>query len=108
MPLVSLVLVFALMLVSSISLSSENSVSKSDPFECGMEVLEINRIPFHVHFYMVGVLFLIFDIEVVSSLPLIYLYPSTVYWEIWILYFFVMFVGLWFEIFLGTVDWKIH
>ena len=38
---------------------------KSSVNECGFDPYEIARIPFSVRFFLVGILFIIFDLEVV-------------------------------------------
>ncbi|WP_166689801.1 NADH-quinone oxidoreductase subunit A [Bacillus albus] len=40
-----------------------------ESFECGFSPISSIRGKFSLHFFIVGVLFLIFDLEVVSSIP---------------------------------------
>lgn len=42
---------------------------KDEPFECGSIPVGPNRGRFHVRFYLIAILFLIFDIEVVFLYP---------------------------------------
>lgn len=42
---------------------------KSSGYECGYEPFEDARVPFSVQFYLVSILFLIFDIEVAFLFP---------------------------------------
>jgi NADH-quinone oxidoreductase subunit A len=39
------------------------NVGKKDPYECGMEPLGNARIRLSIHFYLVAVLFILFDVE---------------------------------------------
>jgi NADH-quinone oxidoreductase subunit A len=39
------------------------NVGKKDPYECGMEPLGNARIRISIHFYLVAVLFILFDVE---------------------------------------------
>ena len=39
------------------------TVSKKDPYECGMEPRGNARIRLSIHFYLVAVLFILFDVE---------------------------------------------
>lgn len=42
---------------------------KSQPFECGMEPLSNPNRPLHLQFYMVAMLFVVFDVEIVFFYP---------------------------------------
>ncbi|HZH04252.1 MAG TPA: NADH-quinone oxidoreductase subunit A [Myxococcaceae bacterium] len=45
------------------------SLIKSDPFECGSEAIGSARQPFAVKFYVVALLFIVFDVEAVFLYP---------------------------------------
>ncbi len=47
---------------------------KSTVYECGVPLLDSARQPFHVKFYLVAILFILFDIEMVFLLPYAVLY----------------------------------
>jgi NADH-quinone oxidoreductase subunit A len=52
------------------SLNSVKDVEKLSEYECGFEPFDsATRLPFDVHFYVVGILFLIFDVEVAVLFP---------------------------------------
>jgi NADH-quinone oxidoreductase subunit A len=42
---------------------------KLDVYECGIPLLTTGRVRFAIHFYLVAILFLIFDLETVVILP---------------------------------------
>ncbi|HKK21424.1 MAG TPA: NADH-quinone oxidoreductase subunit A [candidate division Zixibacteria bacterium] len=42
---------------------------KNEPYECGVEPVGTTRDPVHVKFYMVAILFILFDIEVIFLYP---------------------------------------
>jgi NADH:ubiquinone oxidoreductase subunit 3 (subunit A) len=53
-----------------LSLSTIKDSEKLSQYECGFEPFdEATRHPFDVHFYVVGILFLIFDVEIALLFP---------------------------------------
>jgi NADH-quinone oxidoreductase subunit A len=42
---------------------------KSDPFECGVEVQGNARSPFSIKYFLVAILFVLFDVEVIFMYP---------------------------------------
>ena len=57
------------LLVSSLMGRRRRSVVKDSPYECGVEAVGDARIRFSVKFYMVAMLFILFDIEAVFMYP---------------------------------------
>lgn len=43
--------------------------AKNSPYECGFEAFQDARIPFDVRFYLVAILFIIFDLETAFLFP---------------------------------------
>nr|BAD02173.1 NADH dehydrogenase subunit 3 [Eurypharynx pelecanoides] len=62
----SLVLITASFWLPLFNLSSE----KLSPYECGFDPLGSARLPFSLHFFLVAILFLLFDLEIALLLPL--------------------------------------
>lgn len=53
-----------------LSLSTAQEIEKRSEYECGFAPFDsATRLPFDVHFYLVGILFLIFDVEVALLFP---------------------------------------
>ena len=68
-----LVPVLALVLLGlNFLLSAHNpDESKVSPYECGFSVIEgQTRSVFHIHFYVVAMLFIIFDLEILLLFPI--------------------------------------
>ena len=42
---------------------------KTSPYECGFPAFESSRLPFDVRFYLVAILFIIFDLETAFFVP---------------------------------------
>lgn len=53
-----------------LSLSTAQDTEKKSEYECGFAPFDsATRLPFDVHFYLVGILFLVFDVEVALLFP---------------------------------------
>lgn len=53
-----------------LSFSRQQEYEKASEYECGFEPFDnATRQPFDVHFYIVGILFLIFDVEIALLFP---------------------------------------
>ena len=49
--------------------SGEKDVEKLSPYECGFEAFEDSRMRFDVRYYLVAILFIIFDLEIAFLFP---------------------------------------
>nr|UEE83305.1 NADH dehydrogenase subunit 3 [Petalocephala gongshanensis] len=81
---------------------------KSTPFECGFNSMSMKRLPFSIHFFLIAVIFLIFDIEVVIIFPIVIILSySSVYMWFFVISFFIFFlvVGLYHEWYNGILNW---
>nr|UOH96742.1 NADH dehydrogenase subunit 3 [Hoplopleura pacifica] len=110
--LLCLLLSFAIsLLISSISLlfqaSETQPVSATEPFECGFDPLSPYRSSFFVQFFMIGVVFVMFDIETMLMIPLFRSLLSIYEWcALWIFLWLILLLGLLMEIHFGSTDWK--
>lgn len=69
--LFSLFVATAILAISSLlSIFSFADREKRSPFECGFDPKKTARIPFSLRFFLLTILFLVFDIEIVLILPL--------------------------------------
>ncbi|MCX7114759.1 MAG: NADH-quinone oxidoreductase subunit A [Gammaproteobacteria bacterium] len=60
----------AVMLVAAKLFStSMPSAAKNAPYECGFDAFEDARLPFDVRFYLVSILFILFDLETAFFFP---------------------------------------
>jgi NADH-quinone oxidoreductase subunit A len=64
------------LLVSYLLGPRKNKPGKLDPYECGVPMLSNTRERFSVHFYLVAILFILFDIETVFMVPYAVLYKK--------------------------------
>ena len=80
---------------------------KNSPYECGFEAFEDARMKFDVRYYLVAILFILFDLEIA------FLYPwAVVLQEVglagflaMLLFLFVLVVGFIYEWVKGALEW---
>ena len=80
--------------------------SKVSPYECGYSpILGQTRTVFHIHFYVVAMLFLIFDLEILLLFPLaVSLYHVSFFgFSIAIIFFSILTIGFVLEIGSGAI-----
>lgn len=81
--------------------------AKVSAYECGFSpVYGQTRSTFHIHFYLVGMLFLIFDLEILLLFPIaVTLYQvSTFGFSIALIFFIVLTIGFVLEIGSGAIE----
>nr|YP_009936936.1 NADH dehydrogenase subunit 3 [Hyphessobrycon herbertaxelrodi]QNT25988.1 NADH dehydrogenase subunit 3 [Hyphessobrycon herbertaxelrodi]QOW38137.1 NADH dehydrogenase subunit 3 [Hyphessobrycon herbertaxelrodi] len=81
---------------------------KLSPYECGFDPLGSARLPFSLRFFLIAILFLLFDLEIALLLPLPWgnqlLSPSsTLFWASLIL--ILLTLGLVYEWIQGGLEW---
>jgi NADH:ubiquinone oxidoreductase subunit 3 (subunit A) len=61
--------IFLLLLSYAISYKKKNDIEKLSVYECGFDPFGSGGSSFEVHFYIVGILFIIFDLEIIFLYP---------------------------------------
>nr|QBC73139.1 NADH dehydrogenase subunit 3 [Anatoma sp. MNHN-IM-2013-42003] len=81
---------------------------KSSAFECGFDPAGSARIPFSLRFFLLAVIFLIFDVEIVLLFPAVTKLVFSLSFSLWIsifLFLIILMVGLFHEWNEGSLDW---
>nr|WRK21394.1 NADH dehydrogenase subunit 3 [Acinopterus sp.] len=95
-------------LIMMMSKKTKTDLQKTTPFECGFNPMSYSRTPFSMHFFLIAVLFLIFDIEIIIIMPMIMAKKTTMiyYWMVTSMQFtIVLIVGLYHEWKNGMLMW---
>nr|YP_010960360.1 NADH dehydrogenase subunit 3 [Synchiropus atrilabiatus]WNH37724.1 NADH dehydrogenase subunit 3 [Synchiropus atrilabiatus] len=81
---------------------------KLSPYECGFDPLGSARLPFSLRFFLIAILFLLFDLEIALLLPLPWAdhLPSPITTFAWAALILLMLtMGLIYEWFQGGLEW---
>lgn len=82
--------------------------AKLSPYECGFDHLGDARIPFDVRFYLVAILFIIFDLETAFLFPWAVVFRQIGWTAFWAMMVFlaVLVIGFIFEWKKGALEWE--
>nr|YP_009536352.1 NADH dehydrogenase subunit 3 [Ornithodoros parkeri]AYN50630.1 NADH dehydrogenase subunit 3 [Ornithodoros parkeri] len=80
---------------------------KNSPFECGFDPFSLSRSPFSLRFFMIAIIFLIFDIEIIILLPfpLVTNFDNPNSLTIMSLIMIIILMGLLYEWKNGMIEW---
>lgn len=81
---------------------------KISAYECGFNAFDDARMKFDVRFYLVSILFIIFDLEVAFLFPLAVTLEKGMLWPFWSMMVFlgVLTVGFIYEWRKGALEWE--
>nr|YP_009989795.1 NADH dehydrogenase subunit 3 [Ophiura kinbergi]QNN00527.1 NADH dehydrogenase subunit 3 [Ophiura kinbergi] len=105
---VCLVITTLLFILGQVLPSSNSDLQKTSPYECGFDPINSSRLPFSFRFFLVALLFLLFDLEIAILLPLPF---SSVLENITNVFFplssfiIILTIGLIYEWINGGLDW---
>ena len=106
--LLIIVLPLALLVVGiTISKLSDSWFIKPSAFECGFEEISSSRLSFSLKFFLIVLVFLIFDVEIALILPLpLRRVNAPLAWiaASWVI-FFILLWGLYLEATQGSLSW---
>nr|YP_010426653.1 NADH dehydrogenase subunit 3 [Aoria nigripes]USM11439.1 NADH dehydrogenase subunit 3 [Aoria nigripes] len=111
--LFTLLMMLMLVLILILNLTSKKSIidrEKSSPFECGFDPWNSSRMPFSLHFFLIAIIFLIFDVEIALLLPLITILKISNPMEtmmISLIFIGILLLGLYHEWNQGALNWTL-
>nr|UFZ12988.1 NADH dehydrogenase subunit 3 [Protohermes flavinervus] len=104
-----LMISFIIMILATI-LSKKSFIDreKASPFECGFDPISSSRLPFSLRFFLIAVIFLIFDVEIALLFPLILImnFSSIIMWfSVSSIFILILLIGLYHEWNQGALNW---
>jgi NADH-quinone oxidoreductase subunit A len=84
------------------------SVEKLSAYECGFDPFNDARTVFYVRFYLVAILFIIFDLEIIYLFPWCTAAGNIGYLGFWLMSFFliILTLGFVYEWMKGALEWE--
>nr|YP_009441948.1 NADH dehydrogenase subunit 3 [Pityogenes bidentatus]AOY40169.1 NADH dehydrogenase subunit 3 [Pityogenes bidentatus] len=109
--LTTMILVIMMILVTVLNLVSKKSFydrEKNSPFECGFDPKNLARLPFSLHFFLIAIIFIIFDVELTLFMPMIMILKITnltTFTFCLISFIMILTIGLFHEQNQGALNW---
>nr|YP_010518916.1 NADH dehydrogenase subunit 3 [Chrysops niger]UXO95481.1 NADH dehydrogenase subunit 3 [Chrysops niger] len=107
----SIIMIIAIVVMLLATILSKKSVidrEKASPFECGFDPKSSSRLPFSLQFFLIAIIFLIFDVEIALILPMIMIikFSNLMIWSFTSMFFIIiLLLGLYHEWNQGALEW---
>nr|YP_010735826.1 NADH dehydrogenase subunit 3 [Myrmeleomastax wideis]WEL32801.1 NADH dehydrogenase subunit 3 [Myrmeleomastax wideis] len=108
MTMAVLIPIVVMMIANILSKKMINDREKSSPFECGFDPKSSARMPFSLQFFMIAVIFLIFDVEIVLIIPIMLMFKSSMISTLYtstLFFITILLMGLYHEWNQGALKW---
>jgi NADH-quinone oxidoreductase subunit A len=106
--LVGLTLGLVLLSVGALVSPRRPSLEKLSPYECGFEAFEDARMKFDVRYYLVAILFILFDLEIAFLFPWAVVLPDIGFegFVAMMVFLAILVVGFIYEWKKGALEWE--
>jgi NADH-quinone oxidoreductase subunit A len=105
---VATVIAVALLVLGSLLGPRRGGAEKLSPYECGFEAFEDARMKFDVRYYLVAILFIIFDLEIAFLFPwaLVFRDLGTPAFAAMAVFLGILVIGFIYEWKKGALEWE--
>ena len=105
---IALLISIGFILINFISSPSNPDPEKLSAYECGFDAFDDSRMEFDVRFYLVAILFIIFDLEIAFLFPWAITLGKTGIFGFWSMMIFlaVLTIGFIYEWKKGALEWE--
>nr|AXS66586.1 NADH dehydrogenase subunit 3 [Cleroidea sp. 6 KM-2017] len=106
--MIFMITMIMIILATLLSKKTFQDREKNSPFECGFDPKSSARMPFSLHFFLIAMIFLIFDVEITLIFPLIItmkISKMMSFLSILMFLIFILLLGLYHEWNQGALNW---
>nr|YP_010242181.1 NADH dehydrogenase subunit 3 [Haematopota vexativa]QTI83220.1 NADH dehydrogenase subunit 3 [Haematopota vexativa] len=106
--IIMIISIVVMMLATILSKKAIIDREKASPFECGFDPKSSSRLPFSLQFFLIAIIFLIFDVEIALILPMIMIikFSNLMIWSFTSIFFIIiLLLGLYHEWNQGALEW---
>jgi len=98
----------ALLAVGKLVAPDRPDAEKLSPYECGFEAFEDARMKFDVRYYLIAILFILFDLEIAFLFPWAVVLPDIGLFGFWSMMIFlaILIIGFVYEWKKGALEWE--
>ena len=95
------------LIIGRLSAKSRGDAQKLSPYECGFEAFEDSRMKFDVRYYLVAILFIVFDLEIAVLFPWAVVLDSIGVFGLVAMgiFLFILVIGFIYEWKKGALEW---
>nr|UNO54267.1 NADH dehydrogenase subunit 3 [Dermacentor silvarum] len=105
--LILIILMMLLTMFMMMNFKNLESKEKNSPFECGFDPFSLSRVPFSLKFFLIGIIFLVFDVEIVIIIPfpLLAMNKNLIFTLSFLMINLLILLGLLYEYKFSMLDW---
>ena len=99
---------FVLLFLGKLLAPSKPNAEKDSPYECGFEVFSDSRAKFDVRYYLIAILFILFDLEIAFLVPWAVVFKD-MGWTVFgamMIFLVLLTIGFAYEWRKGALEWE--